>query len=134
MFTNTSMGGMNTGFPDTCTTPGVAAGAPAPLPYPNMANGPTGTPPALKVLCMGCPAHNQLTTIPMSNGDNAGVLLGVASGLVMGPSRYNLGCVKTFMGGTPAQRLCSVTGHNGATMNVPGASLVPAQCKVLTLA
>ena len=33
------------------------------------------------------PAHNLGTSAPMTNGDNAGVGLGVASGMVMGPSR-----------------------------------------------
>ena len=38
-----------------------------------------GVPAAYKVLFMCAPAHNLSTSIPLSNGDNAGVAMGVAA-------------------------------------------------------
>ncbi|MDB5383180.1 MAG: hypothetical protein JWO26_2812, partial [Rhodospirillales bacterium] len=37
---------------------------------------------------MAMQVHNMATVMPLSNGDNAGLLTGVASGMVMGPSRH----------------------------------------------
>ena len=69
MFQNTSMPGMDFGFPDTCWTPGILAGAPGPLPYPNIATHAAGVPSQFKMLVMCMPAHNIGTIIPLSNGD-----------------------------------------------------------------
>ena len=77
-----------------------------PIPYPNIAMGMTALPPTacLKVLLMAGPAHNMMTTVPLSNGDNAGVNMGVASGRVMGPSRHLFGSTNVFYGGMPATK------------------------------
>ncbi|MBK9261685.1 MAG: DUF4150 domain-containing protein [Polyangiaceae bacterium] len=129
MFANTQMMGIDLGFPDVCLTP---TPAPVPIPYPNIAAGPMGVPAAYNVLLMCAPAHNVATTIPLTNGDNPGVALGVASGLVMGPSRHILPSVTCLMGGLPATRMTSVTIQNST--NCPGMRLVPSQPKVLILA
>ena len=128
MFANAQMMGMDLGFPDVCLTPPVGA----PIPYPNMAMGPMGLGFYPKVLWQGTPAHNMATTIPMSNGDNTGVMLGVASGLVMGPSRHLTGAFTVLVGGPPATRMTSVSLQNST--NAPGMRLVPSQVKVLLLA
>ena len=47
-----------------------------------------GVPAAYNVLFMCAPAHNLSTTIVLSNGDNPGVAMGVASGTVMGARSY----------------------------------------------
>lgn len=134
MFVNTMMGGVNSGFPDTCNTP-AAAGAPVPIPYPNIALGPTSNPAtaALKVLAVGTPSLNMFTTGTISNGDEAGVMMGVASAMIMGPNKYLLGSLKVFKGGAPAQRLTSLGAQNGFSPNVPGVTLAPSQVKVLVL-
>jgi hypothetical protein len=129
MFANTQMMGIDMGFPDVCLTP---TPAPVPIPYPNIAAGPMGVPAAYNVLLMCAPAHNVATTIPLTNGDNPGVALGVASGLVMGPSRHILPSVTCLFGGLPATRMTSVTIQNST--NCPGMRLVPSQPKVLILA
>ena len=131
MFANTQMGGVDTGFPDVCLTPAPPA-PPVPIPYPNVAAGPMGTPPYPKVLFMAAPAHNMATTIPMSNGDNAGLATGVASGVVMGPARHLTGAFTCLVGGMPATRVTSVALQNST--NCPGARLAPSQLKVLILA
>ena len=129
MFANSQMMGMDVGFPDVCLTP---TPVPAPIPYPNIGMGPTAIPGQVTTLFMCTPAHNLATTIPMSNGDNAGVLMGVASGLVMGPVRAITAAFTVLVGGTPATRLTSVNIQNNT--NAPGMRVVPSQVKVLLLA
>ena len=131
MFANTQMSGMDMGGPDVCLTP-AAAGVPVPIPYPNMAAGPMGVPAVYNVLFSCAPAHNLSTSIPLTNGDNAGVATGVASATVMGPSRSLLGSFTTLVGGMPATRMTSMALQNNT--NCPGVRLVPNQPKVLILA
>jgi len=76
MFGNSQMGGLDTGFPDVCLTPTPAG--PVPIPYPNLAPGPTAVPAQVKVMYMFTPAHNMATMAPLTNGDNGGVATGVA--------------------------------------------------------
>ncbi len=132
MFTNTQGGGLNLGFPDVCLTP---MPAPVPVPYPNLSMPTTALPPttALTVLTSGMPTHNMTTTVPMSMGDNAGVSMGVLSGMVMGPTRHLIGSFTVLIGGMPATKMTSMTGQNGMSMNTPGLSLVPCQFKCLIL-
>ena len=128
MFANTQMMGMSLHFPDVCLTP---TPAPVPIPYPNIEMGPTAVPNVFNVLIMCAPAHNMLTTTPLTNGDNAGINMGVASGLVMGPSRHLTAMFTLLVGGAPATRMTSVSLQNST--NCPGMRLVPSQVKVLLL-
>ncbi|CAN7215789.1 DUF4150 domain-containing protein [Variovorax sp. LjRoot290] len=130
MFANTQMGGQDTGFPDVCLTP--TPGGPVPTPYPNIATRPMAVNAVYTVLLSNAPAHNLGTTIPMTNGDNAGVATGVASGTVMGPARNLTGAFTVLIGGKPATRLSSVALQNST--NCPGVSIAPSQVKVLLLA
>ena len=130
MFANSQMMGMDTGFPDVCLTPTPAG--PVPVPYPNIAMGPTAIPNVPNVLFVAMPAHNLGTQIPLTNGDNAGVALGVASGTVMGPSKHMTGSFTTLIKGMPASRLTSMSLQNST--NAPGCRIVPSQSLVLLLA
>ncbi len=130
MFANTQMGGSDLGFPDVCLTP--LGPVPVPVPYPNIAAGPTAVPSQATVFIQAAPAHNMATVTPMTNGDNAGVGEGVASGVVMGPSRHLTGAFSVLFVGAPATRLTSITLQNST--NAPGARLVPSQPTVLLLA
>jgi hypothetical protein len=129
MFANTQMMGMDTGFPDVCLTPTPAG--PVPIPYPNIAMAPMAVGFCPTVLYSCAPVHNMGTCIPMSNGDNAGVAMGVASGMVMGPARHLTGAFTVIMKGMPLTRLTSVALQNST--NCPGARVVPSQVKVLVL-
>jgi hypothetical protein len=133
MFQLTMMGGMMMGFPDVCLTPTPAG--PVPVPYPNISTGTTTIPTttALTVLTDGMPSLNQMSKVYISNGDNAGVNMGVASGTVMGPTEFILGSLTVLKQGMPAQRMTSMTGHNGLSMNCPGVCLAPSQVTVLIL-
>ncbi len=130
MFANAQMMGTDTAFPDVCLTPSPAG--PVPVPYPNIAMGPMAVPNVPNILFMGTPAHNLGTTIPMTNGDNAGLATGVASGTVMGPSRHLTGAFSILIKGMPASRMTSMSLQNNT--NAPGCRVVPSQTKVLMLA
>ncbi|BBO73306.1 type VI secretion protein [Desulfosarcina widdelii] len=132
MFANTQMGGMDNGFPDVCLTPAPPSPSPVPVPYPNIANGNMGVPAVYNVLMSCAPAHNMGTQIPMTNGDNAGVAMGVAAGTVMGPSKHLTASFTVLIGGKPGTKLTSTTLQNNT--NCPGARLAPSQTKVLLLA
>ncbi len=129
MFANSQMMGLDFGFPDVCMTPAVP---PVPIPYPNIAMGPTAVPSQFTILILAMPQHNMATTTPLTNGDNAGVLMGVASGLVMGPSRHLTAAFTVLVAGMPATRLTSMSLQNST--NVPGCRIVPSQPIVLILA
>ena len=130
MFANTQMMGMDLAFPDVCLTP--VGPAVAPIPYPNIGLGPMGVPAVYNCFLSGAPAHNMSTVEPLTNGDNAGVATGVASGTLMGPSRHLTGAFTVLLGGMPATRLTSMSLQNST--NIPGVRLVPSQVKVLLLA
>jgi len=130
MFANCQLMGTDLAFPDVCLTPSPAG--PVPIPYPNVAMGPTAIPNVPTILFVGAPAHNMGTTIPMTNGDNAGVATGVASGMVMGPSRHLTGAFTVLLKGLPATRMTSVSLQNST--NAPGCRLVPSQPTILMLA
>lgn len=131
MFANTNLCVVNFAFPDVCLTPSPVG--PVPIPYPNFAISITHVPSQFSVIIGGGLAENLVTQGTLSNGDNAGVAMGVVSGMVMGPDRYVLGSLKVCMGGVLATRLTSVTTANGMAGNMVGMSITPSQVCVLVL-
>jgi len=117
--------------PDVCITP--VGPVPVPVPYPNVTLAVMAIPTQFRTLTMMMPANNMLTVKPMSMGDNPGVLLGVASGFVMGPVRHQMGSTNLFIGGPPTTKMLSPTGQNGMSPNIPGMTLAPCQIKVMSL-
>jgi hypothetical protein len=86
MFANTQMMGIDTGLPDVCLTP---TPAPVPIPYPNIARARWASRRPTRSSSPACAGAQHGTTVtPLTNGDNVGVAMGVASGMVMGPSRH----------------------------------------------
>ena len=79
------------------------------------------------------PIHNLMTMAYISNGDNPGVLGGVASGMVMGPERHILGSFKVFSTAFPVVKMLMPTEQNGPMGNMVGATLSPSQLKVMVL-
>jgi hypothetical protein len=112
-------------FPDVCLTPTPVG--PIPIPYPNMQLAPVAIPTQFTTFFTFMPAHNLLTTKPISLGDQPGVNLGPASGMVMGPVRDLFGSVTTFIGGPPATKMLDPTGHNGLSPNAVGMKVAPSQ-------
>lgn len=132
MFAKTQMPAQSFAFPDVCLTPAPPSPSPVPVPYPNIAMSSMAIPNVVNILIVGAPAHNMGTTTPMTNGDNSGLALGVASGTVMGPQRNLTGAFTCLIKGMPATRLTSVSLQNST--NAPGATITPSQPKVLILA
>lgn len=133
VFATTQMAGLNMAFPDICLTPAPPA-PPIPTPYPNMAMPNTAIPSQVKVLTLAMPNHNMMTITPMSNGDNAGVMMNPASGMVMGPQKQLMGSVKTFIGGMPANVMLKPSGQNGMMPGAMGTTLAPSQTKLMIMA
>lgn len=132
MLAKNSAGGLCIAFPDVCLTPAPPAPAPVPIPYPNIAVEPTDLAFVPNVLLTCAPAHNLVSQPPLSNGDNTGVAMGVASGTVMGPARTVTGAFTVLVGCMPLARLTSITIQNST--NAPGAKVVPSVTNVLVLA
>ena len=130
MFANCQLGGQDVGTPDVCYTP--SASGVTPVTYTNTATGAAGTPAAYNVLFSGGCAHNLSTTVSVTNGDEAGVATGTASGTVMGPSRHTLGANTFLVGGMPSTRMTSASMQNST--NCVGTRVSPSQVKVMVLA
>jgi len=130
MLAKTSAGGMCMAFPNVCLTPTPAG--PVPIPYPNIALDPTDVAFVPTVLLTCTPAHTLATKPILTNGDNAGVAMGVASGTVMGPANTVTGAFTCIVGGMPLARLTSVTLQNST--NAPGMKIVPSVTNVVVLA
>jgi hypothetical protein len=133
MFLLSASGGTNTGGPDVCKTPTPAG--PVPTPYPNISNCTAANPSSTgkKLLLDFIPSVHQMTQVMTSSGDEPGVLMGVVSNLIKGPTTFKVGTPKVLIQGFPAMRVTSVTAQNGLVANCPGASLVPTQIKVSAL-
>lgn len=117
-------------FPDVCVTPAVP---PVPVPYPNIALAPTAIPTQFTTFLTCMPAHNLMTTKPTSLGDQPGVLLGVASGFVMGPVKHAMGSATMFVGGPPVTKMLNPTMQNGMSPNIVGVTLAPTQITTICL-
>jgi Domain of unknown function (DUF4150) len=83
------------------------------------------------VLIDGGPAHNMGTEPALSNGDNAGVLMGVKSNRFMGPTKMKKGCSKVKIKGKPATKMLMPTAQNAE--NAMGMTIAPSQTKVMSL-
>ncbi|WP_437936678.1 DUF4150 domain-containing protein [Sorangium sp. So ce341] len=122
-FASTSGGGLDFGVPDVCL--------PGPVPYPNTASRTMATAVAYKVILGRGPAHTLTTVIPISMGDNPGILGGVISRRNMGPSRRLVPYPKLLLQNKPAVRLGATGIQN--QINVNGTTIAPSQVKVLLL-
>lgn len=122
---------MDFAFPDVCRTP--VGPAIVPIPYPNIALSNTAIPTQVKTCLMCMPAHNLATQKPLTNGDNAGIAMGMISNLDMGPAVAAMGSTNLFIGGMPAIKMTSPTKQNGVCPNAMGATLSPSQVKLMSL-
>jgi hypothetical protein len=120
-------GGECMAMPDTCLTP--AGPAMVPVPYPNVGMLPTATNTTTTVLVSNMPAVTQGTMLPMSQGDDAGVGGGVASGTIMGMVRFTMASSKVRFQGQGAVTVTATTMQN--MTNAVGAQVAPSQVKVL---
>ena len=127
MFVSTFGPGMSQGIPDVCKTPPFAV----PAPFPNIAMNAMAIPTYFTITTNAMPELNMTAMYALSNGDEAGAMGGVASGLIMGPGRCMLGSQVVFVAGQPVWRLTAMTLQN--LSNAPGLTCVPSQTVKLVL-
>lgn len=127
----TKAGGQCFAMPDVCKTPAPPA-PPVPIPYPNIAQVPTAVKTSTKVYLAGMLALTVKSEIPMSSGDEAGVVGGVMSNMNMNKVTYMKGSAKVEIQGQPAVYLTATTAHNGQSANArTGAQIAPSQTIVI---
>jgi hypothetical protein len=125
-----TMGGMCQAFPDVCKTP--SPGGPVPIPYPNISQVPMATGTAKKVQLSMMPGVTLKSKISLSNGDEAGSLGGVVSGVFINQTQFSKGSMKVMFEGSPVVHLTSMTRQNGSNANMPaGQQIAPSQVKVI---
>lgn len=130
---STKQSGQCFAMPDVCKTPAPPA-PPVPIPYPNIGMLPQASGAATKVKFAGKPVVTKKTKMNRSQGDEAGTVGGVVSGVNMGPVAYKKGSAKVKVEGQPCQHLTAMTGHNGSNANMPaGLQVAPSQTKVLVM-
>lgn len=128
MYQTTTAGGANEAQADARKGVNGQARARVDLATPALAHPDTV---ALNVLADGAPTVHHMTRITRNDNEPQADAPGVISLLSQGPCQYARGSCCVFKEGAPAQRLTSVTAHNGVNMNAPGVTLVPSQLTVL---
>ena len=127
---STTAGGMALAVPDVCKVPTPAG--PVPTPFPNMAMLNTADGFCPKVLIDSKEVIVETSKIPQSQGDEAGVGMGVTSGTQMQQVVFKQYSPKVIAGGKKVVHMLSQTAHNGSNPNAPGGTqVVPSQAKVL---
>lgn len=126
-------GGMCLGVPDVCKVPAPPA-PPIPTPFPNMGNVANATSTSTKVMIENKDTVVEMSEIPNSDGDQAGVAGGVVSNTVAMKVVFRLGSSKVKAEGKAVAYQTAMTAHNGDNANMPaGLFAVPAQFKVLVM-
>jgi hypothetical protein len=126
--TNGPLPAMAFAFPDVCNTP--MGPVVVPVPYPNIAMKVMAIPDQFNFLAECFPVHNMGVIIPLTQGDDAGVLLGEMSGTVMGPAEFMDGSPVLLAGGVPATALGASTMQNST--DAFGFEVAPAQTVLAT--
>ncbi|AJQ97518.1 DUF4150 domain-containing protein [Gynuella sunshinyii] len=129
MFATTQLIAMSFAFPDVCKV--IVGVAVIMLPFPNLAMASVHIPNVYNHYIGGGMVHNLLTFGTISNGDEAGVAMGIVSNVIIGPDQYLLGSFKVFHGVSPASRQTSMTTNN--SYNMVGMVLVPSINTVILL-
>ena len=107
---------------------------PVPIPYPNFGLNPMALPmtTAMHVFQTFTPAHNVATSVPLSNGDNAGLLGGVTCAPLDMSFNFRTSCATSMtMGCLPVVRLVDMTLQN--MWNSVGLTASPSQVQTLDL-
>lgn len=114
--------------PDVCKVP---PGIPTPFPnFADCANADTGTC-SQRVKIRNKHTILDATEIPISYGDEPGVMGGVVSGTVASVVIYKSGSASVRVEGRRGAILTSDTAHNGRNANAPvGKQVVPSQMQV----
>ena len=125
MYANSQAGGLDVCPLDICKIPPVGI----PIPYTNIASGAQAIPNVTTILYGGGFVHNIDTVIPISSGNEAGILGGVVSGVIKGRSKHVIGSKTVIIQGGGVTRLTTPNMANGN--NGVGSRLTPSQTKIL---
>lgn len=128
MYASTKGGGMCFAFPDTCNTPSPSGVTP--ITYPNTAQCSMATGASETVKIGNMATIHKSSSIPSSNGDEAGVSGGVVSGVNMNQCGYEMGVSTVQIEGNDAINHLKTTGQNGSSANAVGAQVSPSQTVV----
>jgi len=133
MFATTMSPAISLAFPDVCNVP--IMGAPVPMPLVNISESSLAVPAAYTVLMDCMPTVTESSFNLLSEGDEAGLELGICSFMESGQTMYLLGNLTIYAWGMPVQRMTSITEQNCLVVlpNTVGCTLSPSQCTVLTL-
>ena len=127
---STKAGGVAQAMPDVCNTPSPTG--PIPSPYPNIAQLNTADGVVNKVLIDSKEVVVETSTIPHSQGDEAGSQGGVTSGTDMDQVAFKQYSSKVIADGKKLVFATARTAHNGSNPNAPcGVQVAPSQAKVL---
>lgn len=130
MFAITIEKGQAMAVPDICKVP-MPPAPPIPTPFPNIGMTPMANPVTKKVLIGGVPALTKASKIPLTTGDEPGVLGGIISGKIMGEVEFIMGSTKVKLEGNPAVFMGNSTKQNNG--NAIGADLMPSQATVMIM-
>ncbi|CAG0927035.1 hypothetical protein PLCT1_00212 [Planctomycetaceae bacterium] len=134
MFPASTKGGgtcMVPGPTDVCKVPAPPA-PPIPTPLPNIGMCMQANGASTKVKISGSFALTVSSKIPMSTGDEPGVLGGMISNTFKQQVAYKKGSGKVKIQGKGAVYATGITGHNGSNANMPaGFQTGPSQVKVI---
>lgn len=131
MFIDNILAVLSLAFPDVCKIPTPVG--PVPIPLLNLKLSSTRLPMVFNVLIGFGMTLNIFAMSTVSNGDEAGVAMGLVSNQIVGPGRPVLCSIKIFMGCAPVTRMCAVTMQNGMVPNAPGVTLSPGQVRAVAI-
>ena len=128
----TKAGGATLGVVDTCKVPTPPLGTPTPTPFACAGQMPMAQLGSPKVLVQNMETVTVMSKIPLSSGNEAGVLGGVVSGVNVGEIGFPLGSSKVLAEGKAVIYVTAPAAHNGSNANQPaGLVVAPGQAMVL---
>jgi len=123
------LGGEASAFPDECYTPNPG-GKPVLIKYPNRSELPTAVNASPNVFVLMTPVVTMASVLPMSAGDEAGVVGGDDSGVNLNQTTFIMGSSHVFANGQPVVYLGCATMQNLA--NCEGNLVLVDQAVVLS--
>ena len=135
MHVSTNQAGSTMAMPNVSLTPAPPA-PPVPVPYPSIGQCATAQAAtcSMKVKILNKNVMTVKSKVMKTNGDEAGVNGGVASGMFGGPCARTQTSMKLNIEGSPAVRNLDMIGSNGASPNAPaGNQLAPSQTLVMCM-
>lgn len=116
--------GMTQAFPDVCNTPAPPSPSPVPIPYPNIAMSSDAGPAAMTVSFQAMIVMVKGSKFLLSTGDEAGVAMGVTSGMIKGTAEF---VSYSFNVKAAGQNVCRMLDPVQQNMSGSGNAMGPAE-------